>query len=142
MAMNLFPKIFLLRQLILRNVQMRFRGSCFGWGWSFLLPLFMLVVYTVIFGNFFKSRWGVDIGENKMVFAVALFSGITFYNIFSESVSASTSAVIGNVNYVKKVCFPLEFLPLSQVASTALLSLPSIILLFLSIIIIFKHASI
>lgn len=120
---------FLLRQMVMRNIQLRFKGSLLGWLWSFLIPLFMLVVYTIVFGNFFKSRWGVDVGENKMLFAVALFSGMTFYNIFGESVSIATSSVVSNVNYVKKVRFPLLFLPLSQVISTSILSLASLVLL-------------
>jgi len=114
---------FLLRQMIVRNIQARFRGSIFGWLWSFLIPLLMLGVYTAIFGGFFKSRWGVDLGENKLVFATALFSGITFYNIFSESVSVCAGVIVGNVNYVKKVRFQLELLPLSQTLSSSLLSL-------------------
>ena len=109
---------FLLDQMVRRNIQSRFRGSVLGWLWSFLMPLLMLTVYTVVFGGFFKSRWGTDIGENKMVFATALFSGITLYNIFSESVSLSTACVIGSVSYVKKVRFKLELLPLSQVLSS------------------------
>ena len=130
---------FLLKQMILRNIQLRFKGSFLGWIWSFLIPLLMLTVYTIVFGNFFKSRWGVDIGENKMTFALALFSGMTFYNIFGESVSIATSSVIGNVNYVKKVRFPLIFLPVSQVVSTSLLALPSVILLFGCTIIFLHH---
>lgn len=139
--MSLSYNRFLLQQMVMRNIQLRFRGSFFGWIWSLLLPLLMLTVYTVIFGSFFKSRWGVDIGENKMVYAVALFSGITFYNIFSESVSISAGSIIGNVNYVKKVRFPLEFLPLSQVLSSALLSIPWFLLLFGCVIFVFKQAA-
>ena len=112
---------FLLRQMVLRDIQGRFRGSIFGWLWNFLLPLLMLTVYTVVFGGFFKSRWSTGAEENKMVFAIALFSGITFYNIFSESVSLSTSCIVGNINYVKKVRFNLELLPLTRTLSTALI---------------------
>ena len=129
---------FLLDQMVRRNIQSRFRGSVFGWLWSFLMPLLMLTVYTVVFGGFFKSRWGTDIGENKMVFATALFSGITFYNIFSESVSVATVCIVGNVNYVKKVRFQLELLPLSQTLSTSLLSLSWILLLLASTALVFR----
>ena len=121
----------------MRNIQSRFRGNVFGWLWSFLLPLMMLTVYTVVFGGFFKSRWGADIGENKMVFATALFSGISLYNIFSESVSVSTSCIVCNVNYVKKVRFQLELLPLSQTLSTFILSLSWILLLLICTVLVF-----
>ena len=131
---------FLLRQMVLRDVQSRFRGSIFGWLWNFLLPLLMLTVYTVVFGGFFKSRWGTDIGENKMVFATVLFSGITLYNIFSESVSLSTSCILSNVNYVKKVRFQLELLPLSRTLSTSLMSLSWILLLLICTGLVFRTA--
>jgi len=129
---------FLFNQMVMRNIQSRFRGNVFGWLWSFLMPLLMLTVYTVVFGGFFKSRWGTDIGENKMVFAAALFSGITLYNIFSESVSVSTVCIAANVNYVKKVRFQLELLPLSQTLSTFFLSLTWVFLLLLCIGLVFR----
>ena len=132
--------LYLLRQMTLRNLQSRFRGSILGWLWSFLLPLLMLAVYTVVFGGLFKSRWGADIGENKMVFATALFSGITLYNIFSESVSVATSCITNNVNYVKKVRFDLELLPLAQTLSTFLLSLSWMLLLLICVGSVFKQA--
>lgn len=139
--MSLLYNRFLLKQMVIRNIQLRFRGSCFGWIWSFLLPLLMLTVYTFVFGSFFKSRWGVDIGERKMVYAVALFSGITFFNIFGESVSIASGCITGNVNYVKKVRFPLEFLPLCQVLSTMILALPWFLLLFLCVLLVFHQAT-
>ena len=139
--MSLTYNRFLLQQMVMRNIQQRFRGNFLGWLWSFLLPLLMLTVYTIVFGNLFKSRWGIDVAENKMVYAVALFSGITFYNIFSESVSISSGCITGNVNYVKKVRFPLEFLPLSQVLSTTLLAVPWFLLLFGCVIFVFHQAS-
>ena len=132
---------FLLNQMVMRNIQSRFRGNILGWLWSFLLPLLMLTVYTVVFGGFFKSRWGQDVGENKMVFATALFSGITLYNIFSESVSIATSCVSGNTSYVKKVRFNLEILPLSQTLSTFILSLSWLLLLLVCTALVFKHAN-
>lgn len=139
--MFLSANTYLLRQLIIRNIQMRFRGSIFGWLWSFLMPLCMLGVFTLVFGNFFKARWGVGLGENKMVFATALLSGLTLYNIFSESLSIAATCIIANVNYVKKVRFPLELLVLGQVVSSALLALPWLFLLFGSCLIFFHQAS-
>ena len=53
--------------MVLRNIQGRFRGNILGWLWSFLLPLLMLTVYTIVFGGFFKSRWGASNEENTMV---------------------------------------------------------------------------
>ena len=131
---------YLLNQMVMRNIQSRFRGNILGWLWSFLLPLLMLAVYTVVFGGFFKSRWGATAEENRMVFATALFSGITLYNIFGESVSVSTSCITNNVSYVKKVRFNLEILPLSQTLSTFILSLSWVLLLLVCTGLVFKQA--
>jgi len=131
--------LFLFSQMVRRNIQCRFRGNILGWLWSFLLPLLMLTVYTVVFGGLFKSRWGVNENEPRMVFATALFSGITLYNIFGESVSLATTIIISNTNFVKKVRFNLEILPLAQTLSTFILSLFWVLLLLISIGLVFQN---
>ena len=125
--------------MVLRNIQSRFRGSILGWLWSFLMPLLMLTVYTLVFGGFFKSRWGTDAGEDMMVFATLLFSGMTLYNFFGESISVATTCITGNTSYVKKVRFQLEILPLSQTLSTFLLSLSWMLILLACTALVFRH---
>lgn len=101
------------RQLILqmtkREVIGRYKGSIMGLLWSFLNPLFMLVVYTFVFSVVFKAKWGVG-SESKTQFAVVLFAGLIVQGLFSEILTRSSSLVLANANYVKKVVFPLETL--------------------------------
>ncbi|MOA00692.1 Teichoic acid translocation permease protein TagG [compost metagenome] len=78
--------------------------------WSLFNPIFMLVIYTFVFSVVFKARWNVG-SESKTEFALMLFAGLIVFNLFAECVSRAPSLVIGNVNYVKKVVFPLEVLP-------------------------------
>jgi lipopolysaccharide transport system permease protein len=104
------------RQLILqmtkREVIGRYKGSAFGLAWSFLNPLFMLVVYTFVFSEIFKSRWGgVGGDDSKTQFAVVLFVGMIVLSMFSEVLNRAPSLIVSNVNYVKKVVFPIEILP-------------------------------
>lgn len=104
------------RQLILqmtrREVLGRYKGSAMGMAWSFFNPLFMLVVYTFVFSEIFKSRWGGAGGdESKTQFAVILFVGMIVMNLFSEVLNRAPGLILANVNYVKKVVFPLEILP-------------------------------
>lgn len=106
------------RQLIVRMTKRevigRYKGSFLGLGWSFLNPLLMLAVYTFVFSVVFKSRWGVagsGAEESKAMFAVVLFVGMIVYGLFAEILNRAPGLVIGNVNYVKKVVFPLEVLP-------------------------------
>lgn len=96
--------------LIKREVVGRYRGSFMGILWSLLNPLFMLAVYTFVFSVVFKARWGEG-GDSKTEFALMLFAGLMVFNIFSECISRAPGLILANVNYVKKVVFPLEILP-------------------------------
>lgn len=83
-----------------------------GLTWSFFNPVFMLVVYTFVFSEIFKARWnGIDGDESKTQFAVVLFVGMIVLNFFSEVLNRAPSLIISNANYVKKVVFPIETLP-------------------------------
>ncbi len=94
-----------------REIADRYRGSLIGGAWTFIYPLLMLAIYTFVFSVVFNSRWGVGQNESKADFAIILFAGMIVFNIFSEVVNRAPSLVINNVNYVKKVVFPLEILP-------------------------------
>ncbi len=106
----------LLKHLVGREVTQRFRGSYLGILWNFIMPLIMVSVYTFVFGYVFKGKWDYQVSDSMIEFALTLFSGIMVYNVFSEAVSASPLLIISNVNYVKRVVFPLEILSVANVA--------------------------
>jgi lipopolysaccharide transport system permease protein len=126
----------LIRQLTWREVVGRYKGSFIGLGWSFIQPLIMLCVYTFVFSVIFNARWGVESGEGKAVFALALFTGLITFNVFSEVANSAPSLVLGNANYVKKVVFPLEILPLVRLFSALINAVFSLGVLFAGILII------
>lgn len=99
----------LIVQMTKREVVGRYKGSVMGLAWSFFNPVFMLSVYTFVFSVIFKSRWGVDAGESKTQFAVVLFVGMIVHGLFAEVLNRAPSLILSNVNYVKKVVFPLIF---------------------------------
>ncbi|MBD8090452.1 ABC transporter permease [Pseudomonas fluorescens] len=104
----------LIGQMTKREVIGRYKGSFLGLGWSFLNPLLMLAVYTFVFSVVFRSRWGMaenGVEESKAMFAVVLFIGMIVYGLFAEILNRAPGLIVGNVNYVKKVVFPLEILP-------------------------------
>lgn len=101
----------LIWQMTRREVAGRYRGSILGLAWSFFYPLLMLAVFTFVFGVVFKARWGVDIEQTNLDFALILFVGMTMFNLFSECAARASTLITGNVSYVKKVVFPLEILP-------------------------------
>ena len=111
----IFTSLWNNRQLILqmtqREIAGRYTGSLIGSAWSFIHPLLMLIIYTFVFSVVFKARWGADENESKTEFAIILFAGMIVFNIFSEVVNRAPSLILSNVNYVKKVVFPLEILP-------------------------------
>jgi len=106
----------LIKILVIREVLGRYKGSIFGILWSFFNPVFMLIVYTFVFSVVFKTRWGSG-GDSKTEFALILFAGLIIFNLFAECLNRSPGLILANVNYVKKVVFPLEILPLVSLGS-------------------------
>ncbi|RCX06867.1 ABC transporter permease [Extensimonas vulgaris] len=100
-----------------REVLGRYRGSALGLLWSFFNPLLMLAVYTFVFSEIFKARWNAA-SESKTEFALVLFAGLIVFNLFAECINRAPSLVLSNVNYVKKVVFPLEILPVVALLSS------------------------
>lgn len=100
----------LIFQMTRREIIGRYKGSIFGLAWSFINPLFMLLVYTIVFSYISKARWGLGEEENNTNFALILFIGLLIHALFAEILTSAPNLVIKNSNYVKKVVFPLEVL--------------------------------
>lgn len=108
----------LIIELVRSEVLGRYRGSLFGIVWSLLTPLFMLAVYTFMFGSVIKARWpGMQDQASMSEFAIILFSGLIVYQLFSEVLTRAPTLILSNTNYVKKVVFPLEILPVTALGS-------------------------
>ena len=99
-----------------REILGRYRGSILGLLWSFFNPLFMLAVFTFVFSAVFQARWGGGSGS-KIEFALLLFAGLLVFNLFAECITRAPTVILSNVNYVKKVVFPLEILPVISLLS-------------------------
>lgn len=100
----------LVYQLTRRAITGRYRGSIAGVGWSLVIPVTMLIVYTFVFGFIFKMRFNQETGGSNLGFAAFLFSGIVVHGFFAECLNRSPGLVTGNSQYVKKIVFPLECL--------------------------------
>ena len=123
----------LLEQLVRRNIHAKYRGSLFGILWSFILPLLMLAVYTFVFTVIFQSRWGGE-ENSRSAYAIIMLCGLATFNIFSESLGTCCGEITKQQNYVKKVVFPLEILPISRVFSSLVLGLAWFVLLFIAVV--------
>lgn len=101
----------LILQMTKREVAGRYKGSVMGLLWSFINPVLMLAVYTFVFSVVFKAKWGVSGEGSNTEFAVVLFVGLIVHALFAEVINRAPGLILSNVNYVKKVVFPLEILP-------------------------------
>ncbi len=119
----------LIHDLTKREIMGRYKGSVLGVCWSLVLPIIMLLVYTFVFGVIFKARWTSDT-ESQVSFALHLFSGLIVFNLFAECVNRAPSLIVNNVNYVKKVVFPLEILSVVSLGAALFHFLVSFLVLF------------
>lgn len=124
----------LIKELVIRDLSARYKGSTVGILWSFITPLMMLIVYTFVFSVVFKAKWNVDT-DTQINFSVVLFVGLIIHSFFSEVINKSPLIIISNPNYVKKVIFPLEILPVVTTISAVVNMIISIVILAIAIFI-------
>jgi ABC-2 type transport system permease protein len=117
----------LLRNLIRKDLKVKYKGSTLGFAWSLANPLLLLVVYTFVFQVVLKS--------NVPRFGIYLMSGLLVWNAFSGAVSGACGSVVFNANLVKKVRFPLPVLPLSAVGFALVHFLLQLAVLFVVILV-------
>ncbi|MBT3504622.1 MAG: ABC transporter permease [Piscirickettsiaceae bacterium] len=112
---SLYTNRSLLRSLVIRDIEARYRGTMLGFLWVAVYPLMMLAVYAFVFGGVFNARWGS--GGDMKDFVLMLYCGLIVHAVFSETLTRSPSAILASPSYVKKVIFPLELLPFCHLAS-------------------------
>jgi len=96
----------LVRNLVIRDLKVRYKNSLLGIAWSWLNPLLMMVVYTILFTVLLRNS---DIPR----YPVFLLSGLLAWNFFSDTVMQATGSIVGNAHLLKKVYFPPDVLPIS-----------------------------
>lgn len=131
LARGIWGHRHLIWQMTRREVVGRYRGSMMGLLWSFFNPIFMLTVYTFVFSVVFQAKWGQGEGDSKAEFAIILFAGLIVFNLFAEIINGAPGLILANVNYVKKVIFPLEILPLVAMGATLFHVLVSVVVLLI-----------
>ena len=117
----------MLKTLIKQDIDGRYKGSVFGFLWSLLNPLLLLLVYSIVFQIIFKA----DI-ENYPIY---LFICLMPWNMFANTIFNGTMCVSNNSSIIKKVYFPREVLPLSVVISNIIQYCYSFVIVFLALLI-------
>ncbi|PDV99941.1 hypothetical protein A9Q02_01175 [Candidatus Chloroploca asiatica] len=118
-AVELWSYRELIRNLALRDLRTRYKGSALGYLWTQLAPLGMMLVYVIVFSLLLPS--GIA------MFPVFIIVALLPWNYTAESIIGGTRSIIDNAALIKKVYFPREVLPLVTVFSSLInfvLSLP------------------
>lgn len=127
----------LVKNLTIREVRSKYQGSLLGLLWAVIGPLIMLALYTFVFTVIFKASWPTVDGQpdfGSLGFALTLFAGLIIHAFIADVLSAAPKCVLSNKNYVKKVVFPLEVLPLTQSGAALFHFLLKILILFVIIL--------
>jgi len=108
----------LLKSLVHRDLEARYKGSILGNLWPLISQLSQLLVYTYVFAIVLQVKLNLQgLPQNNFTFGMWLFAGLLPWMTFSNGFQQATNAVICQPNLVKKVVFPLPLLPLVPVLS-------------------------
>lgn len=111
-------KFDLLRTLVRRDLEARYKGSILGNFWPLVNQLSQLIIYTYVFSIVLKVKLSLHgIPDNNFIFGLWLFAGLLPWLSFTGGLTQATTSVIFQPNLVKKVVFPLNLLPLVPVLS-------------------------
>ncbi|MGC9333384.1 MAG: ABC transporter permease [Anaerolineae bacterium] len=112
----------LIRNLVIRDLKVRYKNSALGVLWSLLNPLLMTLVFTVVFTIMIPSE--ID------AYPVFFMCGFLPWSFLASSVTGATNSIVGNAHLIKKVYFPREILPVAEVLSNLVNFLVALIVLF------------
>jgi lipopolysaccharide transport system permease protein len=129
---SLYKNLFY--SLVAREIQLRYRGSWLGLIWSVINPLLLMLVYYFVFNLVFRVKVPQLYDGRDVPFAGFIFSGLIVYFLFAEIITRSPDLIRDNTNYVKKVVFPIELIPLVAVVASAFNFIISFVILGLFLV--------
>ena len=97
---------FLLEDMVVRDIKLKYRRSVIGLLWSVLNPLLMMIVITAVFQNLFRFEI-----EN---FAVYYLTGWVVFNFITEATSGAMTSIIGASALIRKVYIPKYIFPMQK----------------------------
>ena len=114
---------YLFKQLVLRDIKLKYRRSVLGYLWSVLNPLFVMLIMVLVFSSIFRS----DV-EN---FPLYLLSGQILFNYMNEATNGAIQSVMGASGLLKKIYVPKYIFTVSKVTSTLVTMLLSLLALLI-----------
>ncbi len=97
----------MIRSLVKRELRGKYEKSVLGFLWSFLNPMFQILIYNIVFTHVFNN--------DMPVYYMFLMTGILPWTFFADSLGQGTGAVLYNAEMVKKIYFPREVLVIAEV---------------------------
>ena len=126
--MKIFEYTELLKNLILRDLRLRYRNTGLGFLWSLVQPLTMFFVYYAVFGVLLTDKFGMGGTTYPFLLIIGLFA----FNFFSGGVTKSTPSIVQAGGLLKQVAFPRIVLPLASVLAEAVHFLMMLVILILA----------
>jgi lipopolysaccharide transport system permease protein len=105
----------LIRSMVRRDILARYRGSFGDLFWTILNPLLLMATYFFVFGVVLRTRFGAD--QSSTGFALYFLAGMLPWLAFSEPAGRAPHVILEHRNFVKKLIFPLDILPVNQVVA-------------------------
>ena len=103
----------LIRSMVGRDILGRYRGSFGGMFWTVLNPLLLMITYFFVFGIVLRARFGND--PSRASFVLYFLAGMLPWLAFAEAAGRAPFVILEHRNFVKKLVFPLEILPVNLV---------------------------
>jgi lipopolysaccharide transport system permease protein len=101
----------LLTTFTMRDIKIRYKQTGLGFAWAIIQPLFMMVIFTIIFGGF------AQIPSEGIPYPLFSFAALLPWMLFSEGLTRSTMSMVANANIMTKVYFPRLIMPISGILS-------------------------
>ena len=99
----------LLYFLIWRDVKIRYKQTVLGTAWVIIQPLMIMVIFTVIFGQFAR------IPSDGLPYSIFTYTALLPWQYFSQAISRSSDSLVSSAHLITKIYFPRLIIPISAV---------------------------
>ncbi len=114
-----------------RDIKVKYKQTLLGFLWAILQPLLMMLIFTIFFGRV------LSVPSDGIPYPIFVFSGLMFWNIFSQGLSGAGNSMVSNANIIKKIYFPRLIIPISAVL-VALFDFLMTFVVFIGLLIFFQ----
>lgn len=95
-----------------RDIKVRYKQTAVGIVWAFFVPIITMIVFSIFFGAF------VGVSSDGSPYPIFVYTGLVFWNFFSQAISNSSQSLVASQEIVKKIYFPKLLLPAASIFVT------------------------